>query len=77
MGALKKLKNLKPCPCCGSIEVRAFQGHHPDHTPFWQVFCRNCQLRTEPNLKKADALATWNTRPESANEPATAIGVKC
>ena len=45
-----------PCPCCGA-EAKIICG-----TDWAQVVCQSCELTTEMESTKAEAMAVWNRR---------------
>lgn len=58
---------LKPCPFCGSADVRNYQ----DHDFWWHVECKSCDSsggQFPPKFTDAmeRAAALWNRRPEVA-----------
>jgi Lar family restriction alleviation protein len=58
---LKRVKNLMPCPFCGSGDVFL----HNAHGAFGaHVYCRECGLEapTETGVTDQQAVGYWNTR---------------
>lgn len=49
-----KPAKLKPCPHCGSSDIRVF-------SRCW-VNCRDCGAETEIHDTRAKAIAAWNRR---------------
>lgn len=58
-------KALKPCPFCGSKDVKLL---NPDGSRIYQMLCCGCFCRTDEFDTKEDAFKTWNTRASEVKE---------
>lgn len=56
------MTELKPCPFCGSDEVRIAVTYAPR---WYYGECEECYARTDYFLSQAEAVAAWNTRAGS------------
>ncbi|MBD5585809.1 MAG: restriction alleviation protein, Lar family [Clostridia bacterium] len=52
-------QDIKPCPFCGSNDIRCFYNESED-TYF--VFCNECAIRTAKYPTREQALQVWNKR---------------
>ncbi|KKK96690.1 hypothetical protein LCGC14_2660240 [marine sediment metagenome] len=57
-------RELKPCPCCGNVNITCENMSRTTQRPFWVISCCVQSRR----LSKKDCVERWNKRPESAWE---------
>jgi hypothetical protein len=63
---VNRMKKLKPCPICGSEDIKTQSGTGVDLNTQYNgkyVYCNNCKL-----FKQVSRYSEWNSRPESAWE---------
>ncbi len=48
-----------PCPFCGKVNPRIFQSGG-----YWKIKCEGCKAALVGFILRADAILTWNRRPE-------------
>jgi len=58
------MKDILPCPYCGSEKVRIDSWVIPE--PGFCVVCQECQGEGPIGHSDAEALNLWNTRPTEA-----------
>ncbi|HCT6468065.1 TPA: Lar family restriction alleviation protein [Morganella morganii] len=57
----KKTQKLKPCPMCGSDDIKIH--HYPTQEIMMDcVMCRRCGLKIERETWLHTAIAAWNRR---------------
>lgn len=55
---------LKPCPFCGSTELKMREGYLQDRSIAYSVVCMNCaSMGAWCAESKENAIASWNRRP--------------
>lgn len=59
------MDELKPCPFCGSNEIRIIDSITNFNIPVTYVICCNCQSRGASKREKQKAINMWNTRKRS------------
>lgn len=64
--------NLKPCPFCGCEDIAISSGSVfvPDKH-WYRCVCMECGAGSDSFGEKEAAIAAWNRRPETPNEPLT------
>ena len=55
--------NLKPCPFCGSANIRVFHRLNAS-ADSWDVICITCQNRTGDGDTRDEVMLAWNRRVE-------------
>jgi Lar family restriction alleviation protein len=61
-GKRRQSIKLKPCPFCGSTQVK--KGKLEGLDPLHWVACLNCGASSGMKIKRIDAIASWNIRIE-------------
>jgi hypothetical protein len=63
------MSELKPCPFCGSSEIRSFDisCRNMDSSPNWMVECQDCGGEYL-DVYREDAENGWNERIKEAND---------
>jgi len=58
------MEALKPCPFCGSTDVRVI-----DDDGYWHVECAECPVMTRADTFPAAVIEDWNLRADLAGLP--------
>ena len=58
------MPDLRPCPFCGSAALLSALEGEPEGEGFWAwAYCPLCNANGSDKTTRAEAIATWNTRP--------------
>ena len=52
------MKGLKPCPFCGSTDIRIM------NNPYFWCWCNGCGVETMTYYTEEELIKVWNTRVE-------------
>jgi len=56
-------EELKPCPFCGSSNVRFYERRGA-----YQAACMDCEARAQYAYSRKEAVSNWNRRAGNENE---------
>lgn len=62
------MREIKPCPFCGSECVAAAYLFNPEPKKIYRVMCIDCGVRTDFFKTKNQAYKLWNTRTSSCEK---------
>lgn len=57
----------KPCPFCGSKNLRMSRINHSNDWVFW-VLCYDCKMNGPSAYSQEEAREKWNTRQEQEDD---------
>ena len=63
---------LKPCPFCGSSDVKVMTAVVNEYRTLWAAICQKCDAWGPTDLGKSGAAEAWNNRAEVAKPEAVA-----
>lgn len=75
---IERTKELKPCPFCGSAQIRIKRhSNYKFNEDWWSVKCLYCGLKIESRLfdTESDAVFAWNIM-DSAELPHSVFNVE-
>ena len=74
-----KPSDLKPCPFCGSADIKNVSAGHAGPTNLWHagdeifaVNCKDCGASVPNRYRNNLVVEAWNTRPTQAAQPSQA-----
>jgi Lar family restriction alleviation protein len=63
-----EMKELKPCPFCGSYAVRIAKDKVPDGGYIYDAHCTNCGCGSPFRCTKEEVIEAWNRRTNDEME---------
>jgi len=67
MSTVENHVQLKPCPFCGSADIRMIESASYG-SAVYLIACQSCFVRTERSLGQQSAVDVWNRRVGQPNE---------